>query len=270
MKNPLRLLAVTTAALVTMALGLRAADPANFKPDGSFKGSTLAGWHVVGDADWSAQNGELIGKAKPGTSGGWLVMDKSFQDVQLYTNYRCAGDCKSGVLFRARKAADGGMTGVYVSLSDGDTNAYSVTLDQAGKETGRDQLVAPSRGGGAAGGGNAARGAAPAGGAAVRGGAAAPPAPAAAAPAAPAARGVQVGSSGRGRPTLKVGDWNETYITVATEGPPAGSQVGPVEVVSTFTGTVPVDEKNAAAYGAIALYVGGTGEVRYRTLPGKI
>ena len=107
MKNSLRSLAVSTAALVAMALGLSAADPANFKPDASFTGSTLAGWHVVGDADWSAVNGELIGKAKPGTAGGWLMMDKSFQDVQLFFNYRCTGECKSGVLLRAHKAADG-------------------------------------------------------------------------------------------------------------------------------------------------------------------
>ena len=105
-------------------LGLRAADPPNFKPDGSFKGSALTGWHVVGDADWSAQNGEIVGKAKPGTNGGWLVMDKSFQDVQLYLNYKCTGECKSGVLLRAKKAADGSMTGAFVSLADADTGYY--------------------------------------------------------------------------------------------------------------------------------------------------
>ena len=88
-----------------MALGLSAADPANFKPDGAFKGSTLTGWHVLGDAEWTASNGELIGKAKPGTNGGWLVMDKAFQDVQLYMNYKCTGECKSGVLLRATEDA---------------------------------------------------------------------------------------------------------------------------------------------------------------------
>ena len=55
MRTPLHSWAVTTTALVAMALGLRAADPANFKPDGSFKGSTLTGWHVVGDAEWRAE-----------------------------------------------------------------------------------------------------------------------------------------------------------------------------------------------------------------------
>ena len=116
-----RSIAIAAACTVGLVLGVRAADPPNFKPDGSFKGSALTGWHVVGDADWTAQNGEIVGKAKPGTDGGWLVLDKSFQDVQLYLNYKCTGECKSGVLLRAKKAGDGSMTGVFVSLADGDT-----------------------------------------------------------------------------------------------------------------------------------------------------
>ena len=143
-----RSIAIAAACTVGLVLGVRAADPPNFKPDGVFKGSALTGWHVVGDADWTAQNGEIIGKAKPGTNGGWLVLDKSFQDVQLYLNYKCTGECKSGVLLRAKKAADGSMTGVFVSLADGDTGYYSVALDASGKETSRDRLSAPGRGGG--------------------------------------------------------------------------------------------------------------------------
>ena len=117
---------------------------------------------MVGDAEWTAQNGEIVGKAKPGTNGGWLVMDKNFQDVQLYLNYKCTGECKSGVLLRAKKAADGTMTGVLVSLADGDTGYYSVALDASGKESSRERLTAPGRGGGA-GAANPARGGAAAG-----------------------------------------------------------------------------------------------------------
>ena len=61
--------------------------------------------------------------------------------MQLYLNYKCTGECKSGVLLRAKKAADG-MTGVFVSLADGDTGYYSVALDASGKETSRDRLSA--------------------------------------------------------------------------------------------------------------------------------
>ena len=126
-----------------MAWSIHAAGPGNFKPDGMMKGSTLAGWHVVGDADWKAENGELVGTAKPGTNGGWLVMDKSFQDVHLFTTYRCTGTCSSGVLLRAQKIADGGMSGVYVSLTEGDTVSYAVTIDAKGKELTRERLARP-------------------------------------------------------------------------------------------------------------------------------
>ena len=234
-----RSIAIAAACTAGLAFGVRADDPPNFKPDGAFKGSALTGWRVVGDADWTAQNGEIIGKAKAGTNGGWLVLDKSFQDVQLYLNYKCTGECKSGVLLRAKKAADGGMTGVFVSLADGDTGYYSVSLDASGKETSRDQLSAPGRGGGAPA-GTAARGGAPApdtagrgGGRGGRGG----EAPAPAAQAAPPARGTQVGSGGRPRPTLKAGEWNAVDITIGQEGPASGSPagtVGPNRVLSTF------------------------------------
>ena len=134
-----RSIAIAAACTVGLVLGVGASDPPNFKPDGAFTGSALTGWHVVGDADWSAQNGEIIGKAKPGTNGGWLVLDKSFQDVQLYLNYKCTGECKSGVLLRAKKAADGSMTGVLVSLADGDTGTTrwrSIRAAKRRRETG--------------------------------------------------------------------------------------------------------------------------------------
>src|SRR4051812_45329049 len=279
-----RSIAIAGACTVALVLGVRAADPPNFKPDGTFKGSTLTGWHVVGDAEWTAQNGELIGKAKAGTNGGWLVMDKSFQDVQLYLNYQCTGECRSGVLLRAKKTADGGMTGVFVSLADGDTGYYSVALDASGKETSRDRLSAPARGGGAgaapaataAGGGGAARADAGGGGRGGGGGGRGAEAPAGAAQAAapPPARGTQVGSGGRGRPTLKAGEWNAVNITIGQEGPASGSPagtVGPNEVLSTFgpSATAALDEKNGTAFGAIALYVGGSGEVRYKDVAWK-
>jgi hypothetical protein len=52
MKRSLRSFLVSTVALAAMVLGLSAADPPNFKPDGSFKGSALTGWRVLDDAEW--------------------------------------------------------------------------------------------------------------------------------------------------------------------------------------------------------------------------
>lgn len=262
------MLAIVAVAVAAPSLIISAAGPANFKPDGIFTGSTLAGWHVLGDADWKAQNGELVGTAKSGGSGGWLVMDKSFQDVQLYASYRCNGTCTSGVLLRAQKTPGGGMTGVYVSLTDGDTASYSVTIDPTGKEVTRERLAAPA---GRGGGGGAARGAAPSAGGTAAGAATASGAPAGTpATATPPATtgqtgtgraappGTQVGSSGRRPPVLKPGEWNDVYILASA-----------ATLRQTFGAAATVDEKNASGYGPVALFVGGNGEVRYKDFAWK-
>jgi 3-keto-disaccharide hydrolase/FG-GAP-like repeat len=267
-----RLVATVAVAVSAMAFELIAAGPANFKPDGMVTGSSLSGFHVVGDADWKAQNGELVGMAKSGGGGGWLVMDKGFQDVQLYTSYRCTGGCKSGILLRAQKTPDGGMTGVYVSLTEGDTTAYSVTIDPAGKELTREPLAAPAGRGG--GGGGAARGGAPAAGGAAPGAATGgSTAPATAAPTTPSSGGgqgagpatgratppgTQVGSSGRRAPVLKPGEWNDVYVLASA-----------ASLRTTFGGAATIDEKNATGYGSVAVYVGGAGEVRYKDFAWK-
>src|SRR5437773_10933401 len=78
-----------------------------FTPDSSFKGASLSGWHTLGQADWRAENGELIGADKRGGVGGWLVLDRSFQDVAFHASFRATGGAKSGLLLRAEKTAEG-------------------------------------------------------------------------------------------------------------------------------------------------------------------
>jgi hypothetical protein len=111
-----------------------------YVPDYTFKGSTLTGWHVLGQADWHAESGELIGGPRPGGSGGWLVLDKSYQDLEFSASFRCSGGCQTGVLLRAEKTAEG-MTGFFVSLNQDDLESYRVTLDARGVETQRQPLV---------------------------------------------------------------------------------------------------------------------------------
>ena len=72
-------LSVTVMLAVLVIASMNAAGP-TFRPDVVFKGSALTGWTPLGQADWRAQNGEIIGTPKqPG--GGWLVLNKSYQDV---------------------------------------------------------------------------------------------------------------------------------------------------------------------------------------------
>ena len=50
---------------------------ANFAADGSFTGSSLAGWQPMGGATWRAENGEIV--ATTGATGGWLIADKAYR-----------------------------------------------------------------------------------------------------------------------------------------------------------------------------------------------
>ena len=212
------------------------------------------------------------------------MLDKSFQDLQFGADFRCAAGCKTGVLFRAEKTADGGMKGIYVSLTPGETGSFAVTLDANGKELTRESLStaggmarfsAPMTGAAAAAGGNAGRGAAPAaapGGGAPAGAPAAAPggggrggragggapggapgaaagAPGGAAPAAPApGRGGLLPAVQASIPrqdiTNKAGEWNDLDVVIDTT------------LFRPWINTSP-----ATAGGSVAIY-GGDGQVR--------
>ena len=231
-------------ALTAIAAGFLSAPGfagLTFLPDSTFTGSSLAGWHTLGQADWRAQNGELIGTVKPNGGGGWLMLDRSYQDVGFHALFRCIGGCNAGVLIRAEKTPDG-MKGIYVSLNEDNVPSYGVTLDAQGREMQRETLrpiggltrVAPS------------------------------PAPAAA-----PARG---GARGRGGPQvalpitrpasiLRPDDWNQIEIFLD-----ANIVRSHLNNANTTEGVV---DKGEEGYGPLALYVGGAGEVRFKEIAFK-
>src|SRR5271165_2501059 len=112
----------------------------NFQADWTFRGSALTGMSQLGDAAWSAENGEIVGRPTT-AAGGWLVLEKPLQDVQFAAGYKCTGGCRAGVLLRAEKTANG-LKGVFVELPGDGTAAgsYAVTLDASGKELTREKL----------------------------------------------------------------------------------------------------------------------------------
>jgi len=261
-------LMVALAALATVPV---AGTRSTFIPDFTFKGSTLAGWHVLGAADWKAVDGELIGTPKS-PEGGWLVLDKSFQDVEFGADFKCTGGCKTGVLLRAEKTPTG-MKGIFLSLNEGDIAGYAVTLDANGKELTRERLrpggglmrVAPTAAEAAATAaaraGGAGRGAgAPGAGAPGRG------APGGGLPAgAPGNPGAAAGR-GRGGPAnlpnlmepsaLKPNDWNDLDMVV-------DANIFRPWVNTASNGGGAADDE-VGKFGPIAIYVGGSGEVRFR------
>jgi 3-keto-disaccharide hydrolase/VCBS repeat protein len=214
----------------------------SFRPDGTFTGSTITGWHALGQADWRAENGEIVGTPKQG--GGWLVLDRSFQDVGFYATFRCTGGCKAGLLFRAEKTPQG-MKGIYLSLTDGDFSTERVMLDAAGQIVQREPLrpaggqmrIAPPpdpnvpvRGGG----GRSGRGQQP--------GVAPPLLP-------PDA-------------SLKANDWNRVEVFVDAN------------IIRTFLNdggerAGGLADDAFGTYGPVALYVSGTGEIRFKDVAYK-
>ena len=132
-----------SAAFVIFGTARMFAGGPSFQPDVTFHGSSLSGWHTLGHASWHAENGELIGSPQS-TSGGWLMMDKSYQDVGLFAEFRCSSGCETGAIFRVEKT-ENGWKGIFVSLTEPGTPSYNVTLDGQGNIVTRDKL---RRGGG--------------------------------------------------------------------------------------------------------------------------
>src|SRR5947209_3309047 len=129
-----------SAALIGTCLMLpRAGANKNFVPDWTFQGSSLSAARSIGNAEWRAENGEIIGTPKT-AEGGWLILDKPLQDVQFASTFRCTGGCRAGVMLRTQSTPEG-IQGVYVALPEGETPAaaFALKLDPQGREVKRDQ-----------------------------------------------------------------------------------------------------------------------------------
>lgn len=111
----------------------------SFLPDFSFSGSSLDGWHKIGQADWRAQDSEIIGTVKPGAAGGLLVLDRTFQDIVVHSLFQITGESEAGLVLRLEKTEDG-LKGVLVSIKDGELISRAVVFDKDGKEVKRDTL----------------------------------------------------------------------------------------------------------------------------------
>jgi hypothetical protein len=246
---------ISTVAALSGILTAVVAATHDFIPDFAFRGSSLAGWHTVGHANWRAENGEITATSQA-QEGGWLMLDKSYQDLEFYTEFRCARECNAGLMLRAEKTPEGGWKGVYVSLS-GEGGSYNVTLNAEGKELSRTPLMRAT-----------AQFARMAAGPWTNGQAHVPgfagPAmtlseqqeEAAKPPAAAAPR------SGNGfspsRPQIQAGEWNTLGVIVDTD-----------MVWTTLNGRRGLNSATAdrmMGYGPVALHVAGPGEIRFREI----
>ncbi len=266
-----RKILVSVLAGIFLLLTAILAAPRDFMPDFTFQGSSLTGWHALGQADWTATNGEIIGAPKSG-DGGWLVLDKGYQDLELYTEFRCAGACTAGILLRAEKTPDGGLKGIYVQ--PGEANTFEIALNAQGKEVSRAALPRATAQYTRIAAGPWANGAAQVPGfarpaptvaeqleEAAKPPAAPAPGPGGASggrggPGAPGRGGPGIGRGGPPAGGLQAGEWNTLdaiidtdMVTVALNGRRGGSSA---------------TNDRMMGYGPIALYAGGSSEVRFR------
>ena len=213
----------------------------SFTPDVTLNGPSITGWHPLGSATWRIEKGEIVGT--PSRSGaGWIVFDRSLQDVAVFASFKCAAGCETGILLRAEKTSSG-MKGIYVSLN-GDVASYRVTLDAQGRMLTRDALMP---------GGGQMRIAPPPDPNAARGVGSAP------------ARGAGPAVTLPVTPpdsSLRAGEWNtiELYLDANIIRPllnDGGERGGGVA------------DPEAGDFGPIALYAGGSGEVRFKDVAYK-
>lgn len=132
MRLPLRLAGMGIVAFATL-VSMSAQSP-SFIPDGVLHADSLSDWTRVGEAEWKASNGEIVGSGK-----GLLIFNKPTQDTGLYLQFRCEQECNAGIILRLEKTADG-MHGILLSIQQQELEGYAITLDSKGKETGRTKL----------------------------------------------------------------------------------------------------------------------------------
>jgi hypothetical protein len=79
-----------------------------------FSGQDLAGWQVMGQPDWHAENGILWTEGK----GGWLRSDQRYADFDLRLDYRVSKGAVSGIFLRSAEQGDPTFTGLKIALLD--------------------------------------------------------------------------------------------------------------------------------------------------------
>jgi len=136
------------ASLTLFSLSCAAQAGPTFRADYTFGGSSLADWHSLGKATWQVRDGNIVADTRKG--GGWLLLDKSFANIGLFAELKCAGGCSAGVLLRAEKTPEGGLKGVYVDVSPRNRGSFAVTLDSGGRELARRKLESRHSDGGLA------------------------------------------------------------------------------------------------------------------------
>lgn len=250
-------LIVTMVAAMTVSDRLDGQVTGRFVPDWQFTATTLTGLRQIGGATWRVERGEIIG-TPTSPDGGWLLLERGYQDLQFAASFRCAGACTVGVMLRAEQTPDG-LKGIYTTLAGGERGSMAVNVDTQGRIVAREPLTRSA--------GGMARFAPPLPPPNASGARPAPrPAGGAGGPGAGAARANASGFVSMFPPTpstaFRPDDWNSFDVLVDADV----FRVN-INTASSFGGQA-VDPATGT-FGPVALHVAGSGEVRLKDLAVK-
>jgi hypothetical protein len=110
-----------------LATPLTVADDPETNFTSLFNGKDLAGWHIMGDGQFSVKDGVIL----LNKGGGWLRSDKQYHDFELRLEFRFVEmKANSGIFLRSND--DAGPSKAYqVQTMDGDSIGDIYTRDLA-------------------------------------------------------------------------------------------------------------------------------------------
>ena len=99
-----------------------------------FDGSSLAGWNVLGDANWELEDGAV----QADSGSGFLVTPESYADFELTLEFWVDEPANSGIFIRCADAENVRDTNAY------EVNIYDTRADQTYRTGGIVHIAAPT------------------------------------------------------------------------------------------------------------------------------
>jgi hypothetical protein len=96
-----------------------------------FDGKSLSGWRAEGKADWSVQDGAIVGRQGPGAAAGDLYTREEWADFELECEFMVIWPANSGIWFRRSAAQPGYQADILDERNYPDT--FSGSLYAMGK-----------------------------------------------------------------------------------------------------------------------------------------
>ncbi|MBI1343336.1 MAG: DUF1080 domain-containing protein [Terrimonas sp.] len=86
-----------------------------------FNGKDLSGWHQLnGKAEYSVENGEIVGRTVAGTPNSFLASDATYGDFILELEFKVESNMNSGIQIRSESSKD---------YNNGRVHGYQVEID---------------------------------------------------------------------------------------------------------------------------------------------